>query len=59
MNNLKNRKYSRATKKGISRSAESDETEFSLSATAALCILGGTFLVGLISGKLLCMCRES
>lgn len=57
MNNNRNRRYARSIKKPLnnSLSKESDDEEFSLSGTAALSILGGTFLVGLISGKLLCM----
>jgi len=56
MNNTRNRKYARTSKKTNSSAQESDESELSLSSTAALGILGGTFLVGLISGKLVCMC---
>jgi len=56
MNNIKSRKYSRSTRKG---NPTSDESELSLSSTAALSILVGTFLVGLISGKLISMCRKS
>ncbi len=57
MNNNRSRKYARSIKKSLnnSLSKQSDNEEFSLSGTAALSILGGTFLVGLISGKLLCM----
>ena len=57
MNNNRSRKYARSIKKSLNNSLpkESDNEEFSLSGTAALSILGGTFLVGLISGKLLCM----
>jgi hypothetical protein len=60
MNNNKSRRYARSIKKPLNNSlpSESDEGEFSLSGTAALGILGGTFLVGLISGKLLCMLME-
>ncbi len=60
MNNNKDRKYARCIKK-LKNSSDSgyDEEEFSLSSTAALGILGGTFIVGLISGKLLCMLVKS
>lgn len=54
MNNNKDRKYARCIKKLKSSSDNGcGEEEFSLSSTAALGILGGTFIVGLISGKLL------
>lgn len=60
MNNNKDRKYARSIKKLKSSSDNGyDEEEFSLSSTAALGILGGTFIVGLISGKLLCMLMKS
>lgn len=57
MNNNRSRKYARSYKKPLNNSLpnENEEEEFSLSSTAALGILGGTFLAGLISGKLLCM----
>ncbi|MHB8061849.1 MAG: hypothetical protein ACYDG2_04315 [Ruminiclostridium sp.] len=58
MNNIKGRKYARTSKKMNSLAQESDDSEFSLSSTAALGILGGTFLVGLISGKLMYMCMK-
>lgn len=58
MNNIKNRKYARTSKKIMSPNEESDETELSLSSTVALGILGGTFLIGLVSGKLLSMCKK-
>lgn len=57
MNNLKDRKYARTSKKKNSET-ENNDTELSLSTAAALGILGGTFLVGLISGKLLDMCKK-
>jgi hypothetical protein len=56
MNNIKGRKYARTLKSTNSLAQESDDSEFSISSTAALGILGGTFLIGLISGKLLYMC---
>ncbi len=60
MNNNKDRKYARCIKKLKSSSDNGyEEEEFSLSSTAALGILGGTFIVGLISGKLLCMIMKS
>ncbi|PYG88427.1 hypothetical protein LY28_01275 [Ruminiclostridium sufflavum DSM 19573] len=57
MNNNKIRKYARCIKKEENNlpADNSDDSEFSISGTAALGILGGTFLVGLVSGKLLCM----
>ncbi len=57
MNNYKARKYARTRKKKNSTN-ENNDTELALSSSAALGILGGTFLVGLISGKLLCMCMK-
>ena len=56
MNNIKSRKYARTSKKTCTPKPESDDTELSLSSAAALSILGGTFLVGVLSGKLLHMC---
>ena len=58
MNNDRARKYARTLKKYNSSAQRSDDSELSLSATQALSIIGGTFLVGLISGKLLCMCMR-
>jgi len=58
MNNIKSRNYARTPRKRISTAHRCDDTELSFSATAALGILGGTFLVGFISGKLLSMCKE-
>lgn len=58
MNNIKNRKYARSTNKARTPVGEA-EAEFSLSTTAALGILGGTFLIGLVSGKLLTMIKRS
>jgi len=59
MNNIKARKYARTSKKINTPTPEGDEAEFSLSATAALSLLGGTFLVGVLSGKLLhSMCTK-
>lgn len=57
MNNMKSRKYARTSKK-MNSATENNDTELSLSSTAALGILGGTFLVGIISGKLLSMCKK-
>ncbi|QNU65726.1 hypothetical protein EHE19_012455 [Ruminiclostridium herbifermentans] len=60
MNNYKDRKYARCVKKSNSSSDNGyDEEELSISSTAALGILGGTFIVGLISGKLLSMLMKS
>ncbi len=61
MNNNRDRKYARCIKKRLNTSSNDyfDEEEFSLSSTAALGILGGTFIVGLISGKLLCLLMKS
>ncbi len=58
MNNIRNRKYARTFKKSALSTDESDTAEFSISSSAALGILGGTFLVGLVSGKMLGMCRR-
>lgn len=58
MNNIKGRKYARTLKKTNTPPSESDEGEFSISSAAALSLLGGTFLVGVLSGKLLCMCMR-
>ena len=58
MNNIKTRKYARTSKKVMPTNGESDEAELSFSATVALGILGGTFLIGLVSGKLLSMCKK-
>lgn len=59
MNNLRNRKYARTSKKNSNSQPENNDTELSLSSTAALGILGGTFLVGLVSGKIIgIMCRR-
>lgn len=58
MNNIRNRKYARTFKKSVLPTYESDTAEFSISSSAALGILGGTFLVGLVSGKLLQICRK-
>jgi hypothetical protein len=61
MNNNKERKYARCIKKTLISSSDNGDgdEEFSLSSTAALGILGGTFIVGLISGKLLCLLMKS
>ncbi len=57
--NTKNRKYARTSKKRTSgTTSENDDTEFTLSTTAAIGILGGTFLVGVAAGKLIDMCRK-
>jgi hypothetical protein len=57
MNNTRGRKYARTLKKTYTQpSSESEDTEFSMSVAAALGLLGGTFLVGVLSGKLLDMC---
>jgi len=58
MNNIKGRKYARTLKRtsSLTQGGGSDDSEFSISSTAALGILGGTFLVGLISGNLLYKC---
>jgi len=58
MNNIKGRKYARTSKRKNSET-ENNDTELTLSSAAALGILvGGTFLVGVISGKLLNMCKK-
>lgn len=49
MNHLKDRKYARTIQKKET-SEQGGDTEFSLSTTAALGILGGSFLVGLTAG---------
>ncbi|EMS72980.1 hypothetical protein [Ruminiclostridium cellobioparum] len=57
--NTKNRKYARPSKRRTSSTVyESEDTEFTLSTTAAIGILGGTFLVGVAAGKLVDMCRK-
>lgn len=57
MNNTRGRKYARTLKKTYTQpSSGSEETEFSMPVAAALGLLGGTFLVGVLSGKLLSMC---
>lgn len=58
MNNNRSRKYARTIKKCSCNSPSNinDEEEVcSFTGTTALGILGGTFLVGMLSGKLLCM----
>lgn len=49
MNHLKDRKYARTIQRKET-SEQGGDTEYSLSTTAALGILGGTFLVGLTAG---------
>lgn len=57
--NSRNRKYARTSKKRTSgTSTENNDTEFTLSTTAAIGILGGTFLIGLATGKVIDMCRK-
>lgn len=58
MNSTRNRKYARTLNKSNSQTLANDDTELSLSATAALSILGGAFVLGLISGKLIGMCKK-
>lgn len=53
MNHIKNRKYARTTKKTCPTFEKNDETEYTLSTTMALGILGGTFLIGMTAGHLL------
>ncbi|WP_165582695.1 hypothetical protein [Ruminiclostridium papyrosolvens] len=36
----------------------SEDTEFSLSTTMALGIVGGAFLIGMVSGTLVSMCKR-
>ncbi|HEX2925196.1 MAG TPA: hypothetical protein VHP38_02880 [Ruminiclostridium sp.] len=55
--NGKNRKYARS-KKCQQIPESSEDTEFSLSTTLALGIVGGAFLIGMISGTLVSMCRR-
>ncbi len=54
----KNRKYARPSRKSTPSAAESYETEYTLSTSAAMGILGATFLVGLAAGKLIDICRK-
>ncbi len=56
--NGRNRKYARTTKKCQQSPDTSEETEFSLSTTMALGIVGGAFLIGMISGTLVSMCKR-
>jgi hypothetical protein len=58
MDNTKSRKYSRTVRKSFPSVSDSNESELSFSSTAALGILGGTFLIGVITGKLLGLCRH-
>ena len=58
MNSTRNRKYARTSKKSNSQTLANVDTVLSLSASAALSILGGTFVLGLISGKLIGMCKK-
>ncbi len=54
----KSRKYARPSRKITPSATESYDTEYTLSTSAAMGILGVTFLVGLAAGKLIDMCRE-
>lgn len=56
--NGKSRKYARNTKKCQELPETSEDTEFSLSTTMALGIVGGAFLIGMVSGTLVSMCRR-
>ncbi len=57
--NTKNRKYARPSKRNnYSANENSEDTEFTLSTSAAIGILGGTFLIGLAAGKLVDICRK-
>ncbi len=57
--NHKNRKYMRPSRKNATSSAcEINDAEFTLSTSAAVGILGGTFLAGLAAGKLINACRK-
>ncbi|OPX46235.1 hypothetical protein CLHUN_00510 [Ruminiclostridium hungatei] len=57
--NHKNRKYVRPSRKSATAStSEINDAEFTLSTTAAVGILGGTFLAGLAAGKLIDACRK-
>lgn len=58
MNNIRNRKYARCIKKQDKLPESGDNPEFTLSSTAALGILAGTFLIGLASGKMLSLCKR-
>lgn len=53
----KHRKYARPSKKSTPSAPESYDTEYTLSTSAAIGILGVTFLVGLATGKLIDMCK--
>ncbi len=56
--NGRNRKYARTTKKCQQLPDASEDTEFSLSTTMALGIVGGAFLIGMVSGTLVSMCKR-
>lgn len=58
MSNVRNRRYARTYKKKTDPQTETDNSELSLSSSAALGILGGTFLLGLVSGKIISLCRR-
>ncbi len=58
MNN-RNRKFARPPKPKTSCiTNENTDAEFTLSASAAIGILGGTFLMGLAAGRLLDICKK-
>ncbi len=54
----KSRKYARPSRKSTPSATESYDTEYTLSTSQAMGILGVTFLVGLTAGKLIDMCRK-
>lgn len=56
--NERNRKYARTTKKCNQIPESSEDTDFSLSTTMALGIVGGAFLIGMVSGTLVSKCRS-
>jgi len=53
-----NRKYARPTRKITPSATESYDTEYTLSTTAAMGILGVTFILGLAAGTLIEMYRK-
>ncbi len=59
MNRTNSRKYAQVYRKKTAPTKESSNKEFSVSVATALGILGGTFLAGLISGKLLSRSKKS
>lgn len=56
--NSRNRKYARTAQKCQAMPETENETEFSLSTTMALGIVGGAFLIGMVSGTLVSMCKR-